>query len=86
MRKLWVKGEALHGGSAAIDVIDPATEAVIGQACQGDAADVDRAVRSARQAFPRWRDTPASERAALFWVFYRSCAKNNAKRVIFHPL
>jgi acyl-CoA reductase-like NAD-dependent aldehyde dehydrogenase len=65
LRKLWVNGEALNGGGAAIDVIDPATEAVIGQACQGDATDVDRAVRSARQAFPSWRDTPASERAAL---------------------
>lgn len=65
MRKLWVNGEPLEGGSGAVEVIDPATEGAIGQACQADAADVDRAVETAYQAFPRWRDTPASERAEL---------------------
>ncbi len=69
MRKLWVNGEALEGSGAAIDVIDPATEGVFGQAGQGNAGDVDQAVCAARAAFPSWRDTPANERAALLHEF-----------------
>ncbi|MFN2148553.1 MAG: aldehyde dehydrogenase family protein [Anaerolineales bacterium] len=65
MRTLWVNGTALEGGGKPIDVIDPATEKVIGQAGQGNAADVDFAVDAARSAFPTWRSTPASVRAAL---------------------
>jgi acyl-CoA reductase-like NAD-dependent aldehyde dehydrogenase len=65
LRTLWVNGTALEGGGKPIDVIDPATEEVIGQAGQGNAADVDFAVDAARSAFPIWRSTPASVRAAL---------------------
>jgi len=38
-------------GSGSIDVIDPATEAVVGHVTNGAVADVDRAVAAARQAF-----------------------------------
>ncbi|MCV7343275.1 aldehyde dehydrogenase family protein [Mycolicibacterium rhodesiae] len=43
----WVK----PGGSGVIDVIDPATEKVIGHVPNGSAADVDAAVDAARRAF-----------------------------------
>lgn len=43
----WVK----PAGSGAIDVIDPATEKVIGHVPNGSAADVDAAVDAARRAF-----------------------------------
>jgi acyl-CoA reductase-like NAD-dependent aldehyde dehydrogenase len=43
----WVK----PAGSGAIDVIDPATEKVIGHVPNGSAADVDAAVNAARRAF-----------------------------------
>lgn len=51
------------GGTDRIDVLDPATEAVIGSAPRGTAADVDRAVAAARTAFDGWRWTPVGERA-----------------------
>ena len=47
------------------DAIDPATEAVITTLPQADAADVDRAVRSAHAAFRRWRLTTPAERTGL---------------------
>ena len=48
-----------------IEVLNPATEDQIGEAPRGGALDAQAAVEAARQAYPRWRATPASERAAL---------------------
>jgi acyl-CoA reductase-like NAD-dependent aldehyde dehydrogenase len=46
-----------------IDVLDPATEEVIGSVPRGTAADVDRAVAAAHGAWDDWRWTPVTERA-----------------------
>ena len=48
-----------------IDVINPATEAVIGKVAMGSAADVDAAVEAARTAFPSYAATSREERMAL---------------------
>jgi aldehyde dehydrogenase (NAD+) len=47
------------------DVVNPATEAVIGQVAMGSAKDVDRAVAAARAAFPAFAATTREERMAL---------------------
>ena len=49
-------------GTGTIDVIDPATEQVIGRVAAGTPADVDRAVAAARAAFPAWSATSLDER------------------------
>ncbi|MFI1105720.1 aldehyde dehydrogenase family protein [Streptomyces melanogenes] len=51
-------------GRCVIDVVEPATEKVIGSAPGGTPEDVDAAVRAARRAFAGWAETPAVERAA----------------------
>ncbi|MET8797155.1 aldehyde dehydrogenase family protein [Nocardia sp. NPDC004568] len=48
---------------AGIEVLNPATEGVVGIAAAGSAGDVDRAVRAASAAFPAWSALPVSERA-----------------------
>jgi succinate-semialdehyde dehydrogenase/glutarate-semialdehyde dehydrogenase len=48
----WVKGAAGRSG----DIINPATEEVLGQYPVAEASDIDRAIAAAAQAFPRWRD------------------------------
>lgn len=48
-----------------IDLIDPSTGELVGRAAAGDAADVDLAVRAARQAFLTWKETPTSDRARI---------------------
>ena len=48
-----------------IEVINPATEEVCGRVSAGSAADVDRAVAAAKQAFKTWRKTSREERLAL---------------------
>ncbi len=53
------------GAGRAFDVINPATGDVIGQAAEGDATDVDRAVQSAARAQAEWKRRPARERGKL---------------------
>ncbi len=48
-----------------LEVIDPATAAVTGHISIGSAADIDKAVLSAAQAFPAWSRTPRAERLAI---------------------
>ncbi|KAA1257786.1 Phenylacetaldehyde dehydrogenase [Rubripirellula obstinata] len=51
------------------DVYDPATDQVVAQVAQGEAADVNLAVQAARQAFDNgpWSKMTASQRGRLIW-------------------
>lgn len=53
------------GASAALAVVNPATEAVFTTVPAASAADLDRAVADAQAAGPRWRATPLGERQRL---------------------
>ena len=48
-----------------LDVINPATEEPVARISLGSAADVDRAVKAARAAFPAYSHSPKAERLAL---------------------
>jgi aldehyde dehydrogenase (NAD+) len=66
MRANYVGGAwTVSASDTAIDVVNPATEEVIDQVPAGHPADVDAAVRAARQAFPGWAATPPARRASL---------------------
>jgi acyl-CoA reductase-like NAD-dependent aldehyde dehydrogenase len=60
-------GEAASGKT--FPVYDPATEAIITHTAEGEAEDIDRAVRAARQAFDEgpWRKVTPSERGRMLW-------------------
>jgi succinate-semialdehyde dehydrogenase/glutarate-semialdehyde dehydrogenase len=59
-------GDRWHPGSAGLlDVIDPATEATMGQVSLASAAELDAALASAATAQSSWRATPAGERGAV---------------------
>jgi aldehyde dehydrogenase (NAD+) len=45
-----------------LDVENPATEQVAGKIALGSAADVDKAVKAAKKAFPAWSQTTREER------------------------
>ncbi len=55
----WVKST----GTGAIEVINSATEQVMGSVPEGTVEDVDRAVAAARSAFESWSQTSVQERA-----------------------
>ncbi|MDO0975479.1 aldehyde dehydrogenase family protein [Mycolicibacterium frederiksbergense] len=57
----WVDPEQ----PATLDVDNPRTEQVSGRIALGSAADVDKAVRAARAAFPAWSATSREDRLAV---------------------
>ena len=58
----WVKP---NNSSSTMDVINPATEEVVGRIALGDSTDVDRAVTAAARAFESYGETTAGERIEL---------------------
>ena len=71
-RELTMEAAMLIGGewrqaasSEEIEVVNPATEEVVGSVPSGDVADVDLAVATAKPAFPEWAATDAEKRAHI---------------------
>lgn len=63
---LLIGGRAVPAGQRpGIEVIDPATQAVLGRLPVASTDDIDEALDAARRSFPGWRDTPAVERAVI---------------------
>jgi aldehyde dehydrogenase (NAD+) len=62
--KIYIGGEwVASSGSGVLEVVDSATEEVIGSVPDGTPKDVDRAVAAAREAFEPWSRTTVDERA-----------------------
>ncbi|MEM0899862.1 MAG: aldehyde dehydrogenase family protein [Pseudomonadota bacterium] len=65
-RKFYIDGQWVEPHVANdFEVINPATEEAAAIISIGSAADVDRAVAAAKQAFPVWRKTPVEDRKSL---------------------
>ena len=56
---------ALVPGTRHLQVVNPATEAVIGSVPDCTEGELDNAVRAARRAFPAWKRTPHAARQAM---------------------
>jgi len=74
--ELYINGKwvASQGGGA-IEVINPATEEVIGSIPAGTAADADAAARAARDAFAGWAATPVAVRRDFLEKLQRGVAE-----------
>ncbi|CAB3627474.1 NAD-dependent succinate-semialdehyde dehydrogenase [Achromobacter pestifer] len=63
---LLIGGRVVAAGSRpGLEVIDPATQAVLGRVPVATPEDIDEALDAAHRSFPGWRDTPALERATI---------------------
>jgi acyl-CoA reductase-like NAD-dependent aldehyde dehydrogenase len=60
-----VGGDRAGGGRGSYDVVNPATEEVVGQAPEASVDQVESAARAAAEAFPVWSCTSPGERATL---------------------
>jgi succinate-semialdehyde dehydrogenase/glutarate-semialdehyde dehydrogenase len=60
---LYIDGEWVTGDGEPFDVIDPATEAVIGSVPTATDAELDRALAAAERGFHTWSGTPGWTRA-----------------------
>ncbi|KFI26794.1 NAD-dependent succinate-semialdehyde dehydrogenase [Paenirhodobacter enshiensis] len=63
--RLLIDGQWVGGSQGWIDVIDPATEEVIGRVAHAGRDDLDRALAAVEKGFAIWRDTGAFERSKL---------------------
>ncbi|MEY2410314.1 MAG: malonate-semialdehyde dehydrogenase (acetylating) / methylmalonate-semialdehyde dehydrogenase [Verrucomicrobiota bacterium] len=81
MCPVFIDGEWRQpSGLAKSPIYNPSTGSVIAECPVGNAALVDEAVQAAAAAFPAWRDTPAIERARLFFR-YRQLLEQNFDRI-----
>ncbi len=58
-----------HGSDEVDPIYDPATGETIANLPYSTPAEIDRAVRAARSAFPAWADTPVPDRAQIMFRF-----------------
>jgi succinate-semialdehyde dehydrogenase/glutarate-semialdehyde dehydrogenase len=69
--RAYIAGEWVSAQSGqTFDVINPATAERVGRVPDMGVADVDRAVAAAHEAFDRWKNTTAKERASLLRRWY----------------
>ncbi len=68
---LFVNGEFGAPGDQTFDSVNPADETTLSRITQATSADVDRAVRAARAAQPKWASLPGSERAKYLYRIAR---------------
>ena len=62
---LWIGGDRADGSNGTYEVINPATEEVVGLAPEATAEDARQAATAAAEAFPDWSQTTTDERARL---------------------
>src|SRR4051795_3561485 len=75
--KHFIAGKLASGKSGrTAPVFNPATGEAAGQVALANAAEVDEAVRIAREAFPKWAHTPALRRARVLMRFLRLLEEN----------
>lgn len=74
---VFINGEwRTLSGVAATPVFNPSTGDVIAECPVGGKAEVNAAVEAAQAAFPAWRETPAVERARVFFRYRQLVEKN----------
>lgn len=79
--RVFIAGEWREiAGVATAPMFNPSRGEVIAEVPMCGAAVVDEAVAAAAEAFPAWRDTPAVERARLFFR-YRQLIEENFERI-----
>lgn len=79
-KKFYINSEWVDSsGDEISEVLNPATEEVIGKVLQATNDDVDRAVKAAKDAFTDWNETPVQERIDLMEKFYTLLEDNKEK-------
>lgn len=74
--KNFIDEELVEGGGEKLDVYTPLDGSIISQVILSTAEAVDRAVQTARAAFPAWSDTPIKERVQVFFKYKRLLEEN----------
>ncbi|HVO62540.1 MAG TPA: aldehyde dehydrogenase family protein [Terriglobales bacterium] len=68
------------------DSIDPATAEKVATVAQGSAADIDAAVRAAREAVPKWQALSGHERARFLYAIARAVQRHSRRLAVLETL
>src|SRR4249920_144304 len=71
---------------ASLKTLNPATEEVLAEVAVAGPADVDRAVRAARRAYPRWSRLPGAERAKYLFRLARIMQERSRELAVLETL
>jgi acyl-CoA reductase-like NAD-dependent aldehyde dehydrogenase len=84
---LFVNGEFTPGGGASFKTVNPATEEVLAEVAEADAADVDRAVKAARKAHEKvWGPMPGRERAKYLYRIARIIQERSRELAVLESI
>jgi malonate-semialdehyde dehydrogenase (acetylating)/methylmalonate-semialdehyde dehydrogenase len=72
----FIGEELIDGGGEKLDVHTPLDGSVISQVILSTAEAVDKAVQTAKVAFPAWSATPIKERVQVFFKYKRLLEEN----------
>lgn len=64
-------------GGQTLDVLNPATNAVVAKVPISTKEDVDRAVKAAREAFKTWKKTPVPKRARILYAYHHLISEHH---------
>ena len=71
---------------AFFDTTDPASGEKIAEVAQGSAADIDAAVRAARNAFPQWQALAAHARARHLYALARAIQRHSRRLAVLETI
>jgi len=84
---LFVNGEFTPGAGASFKTVNPATEEVLAEVAEADAADVDRAVKAARKAYDKvWGPMPGRERAKYLYRIARIIQERSRELAVLESI
>jgi aldehyde dehydrogenase (NAD+) len=84
---LFIGGELVDGSGSSFKTISPSSEEVLAEVAEATDADVDRAVRAARQAYDKvWSKLPGSERAKYLYRIARIMAERSREFAVLESL
>ncbi len=73
-------------GGEYFDTLNPATGDALGQVAQGNAADIDAAVKAARRALPAWQALSGHMRARYLYALARQVQKHARRLAVLETL
>ncbi|MEJ2289121.1 MAG: aldehyde dehydrogenase family protein [Deinococcales bacterium] len=79
--KMLIGGELVPGGGAALEVMNPATGEVLGEAPAASETDVSNAVAAAREAYTTWRWTAPEKRGEMLFEIARRIREHHDELV-----
>ncbi len=84
---LFIDGEFVDGHGSSFKTVSPATEEVLAEVAEADAADVDAAVTAARRAYSRtWGRMPGAERAKYLYRIARIIQERGRELAVLESL